>query len=135
MGDLEKSSLNHRQALRYAIVMSSLVGESLACGNLGIVAGKMGDARTAKACMERHLKLAVALKDGKSQLEAYQVALGLAVQRGGRVSRKHQLLRAGAEPGHGHARRQDRADGQGDDRNGAGERAVRGVCRVDRRPA
>jgi tetratricopeptide (TPR) repeat protein len=70
MGDLEKASLNHRQALRYAIVMASLVGESLACGNLGMVAMRMKDARTAKACLERHLKLSTALKDMRAQLEA-----------------------------------------------------------------
>jgi len=58
------------QALRYAIVMSSLVGESLACGNLGIVGEMKGDLKTAKACMERHLKLAAALKDIKAQLDA-----------------------------------------------------------------
>mmetsp|Transcript_9530 Transcript_9530/g.21887 ORF Transcript_9530/g.21887 Transcript_9530/m.21887 type:complete len:448 (-) Transcript_9530:378-1721(-) len=68
----EKSSINHRQALRYAIVMSSLVGESLACGNLGIIAQKKGDVRTAKACMERHLKLSTALKDVRAQLDACQ---------------------------------------------------------------
>jgi hypothetical protein len=50
--------------------MSSLVGESLACGNLGIVGEMKGDLKTAKACMERHLKLAAALKDIKAQLDA-----------------------------------------------------------------
>jgi len=70
--ELEKSSINHRQALRYAIVMSSLVGESLACGNLGVIGARKGDHRTAKACMERHLKLATALKDIKAQLDANQ---------------------------------------------------------------
>ncbi len=49
-------------AYSYAIVMSSLVGESLACGNLGIIGSQKGDVKTAKACMERHLKLATALK-------------------------------------------------------------------------
>mmetsp|Transcript_37243 Transcript_37243/g.117206 ORF Transcript_37243/g.117206 Transcript_37243/m.117206 type:complete len:405 (-) Transcript_37243:91-1305(-) len=70
MDELEQSSLNHRQALRYAIVMSSVVGESLACGNLGNVAERKGDMRTSKACLERHLKLSVALKDLKAQLDA-----------------------------------------------------------------
>uniref|UniRef100_A0A7S0ERI5 MalT-like TPR region domain-containing protein n=1 Tax=Hanusia phi TaxID=3032 RepID=A0A7S0ERI5_9CRYP len=70
MDELEQSSLNHRQALRYAIVMSSVVGESLACGNLGNVAERKGDMRTSKACMERHLKLSSALKDFKAQLDA-----------------------------------------------------------------
>eukprot|EP00285_Hemiselmis_virescens_P007370 CAMPEP_0173401342 /NCGR_PEP_ID=MMETSP1356-20130122/50575_1 /TAXON_ID=77927 ORGANISM="Hemiselmis virescens, Strain PCC157" /NCGR_SAMPLE_ID=MMETSP1356 /ASSEMBLY_ACC=CAM_ASM_000847 /LENGTH=207 /DNA_ID=CAMNT_0014361461 /DNA_START=57 /DNA_END=677 /DNA_ORIENTATION=+ len=70
INESEKASLNHRQALRYAIVMSSLVGESLACGNLGVIGAKRGDIKTAKACMERHLKLATALNDIKAQLDA-----------------------------------------------------------------
>eukprot|EP00294_Goniomonas_avonlea_P011315 CAMPEP_0114563630 /NCGR_PEP_ID=MMETSP0114-20121206/13225_1 /TAXON_ID=31324 /ORGANISM="Goniomonas sp, Strain m" /LENGTH=404 /DNA_ID=CAMNT_0001749515 /DNA_START=37 /DNA_END=1251 /DNA_ORIENTATION=- len=74
-GENEKASLNHRQALRYAIVMSSLPGESLACGNLGVVGSRKGDHPTAKACMERHLKLSGALRDDKAQADAY-VQLG-----------------------------------------------------------
>lgn len=34
-GEEEKASLNHRQALRYAILMADVAGEALACGNLG----------------------------------------------------------------------------------------------------
>ena len=49
-------------------MMSSVVGESLACGNLGNVAERKGDMRTSKACLERHLKLSVALKDLKAQV-------------------------------------------------------------------
>lgn len=73
LDELEKASVNHRQALRYAIVMSSLVGESLACGNLGVVGARKGDAKTAKACLERHLKLAAALKDPRAQLDASEI--------------------------------------------------------------
>jgi len=40
MGDSEKSSINHQFALRYAIQMSSVAGQSLAIGNLGKVGGK-----------------------------------------------------------------------------------------------
>lgn len=37
MGDHEKSSINHQFALRYAIQMSSVAGQSVAIGNLGKV--------------------------------------------------------------------------------------------------
>lgn len=39
MGDYEKSSINHQFALRYAIQMSSVAGQSVAIGNLGKVGG------------------------------------------------------------------------------------------------
>ena len=40
MGDHEKSAINHQFALRYAIQMSSVAGQSVAIGNLGKVGGK-----------------------------------------------------------------------------------------------
>jgi tetratricopeptide (TPR) repeat protein len=39
IGDHEKSSINHQFALRYAIQMSSVAGQSVAIGNLGKVGG------------------------------------------------------------------------------------------------
>ena len=39
VGDFEKSSINHQFALRYAIQMSSVAGQSVAIGNLGKVGG------------------------------------------------------------------------------------------------
>ena len=39
IGDYEKSSINHQFALRYAIQMSSVAGQSVAIGNLGKVGG------------------------------------------------------------------------------------------------
>lgn len=65
--------------------MSSLVGESLACGNLGMVATRKGDRKTAKACLDRHLKLATALKDTKAQLDASEI-LGAIANEGGQFA-------------------------------------------------
>lgn len=42
LGDSEKASINHQFALRYAIQMSSVAGQSLAIGNLGKL-GTAGD--------------------------------------------------------------------------------------------
>lgn len=39
LGDYEKASINHQFALRYAIQMSSVAGQSVAIGNLGRVGG------------------------------------------------------------------------------------------------
>ena len=35
--------------IRYSVVMSSLPGESVSCGNLGVISAKKEDAATAKA--------------------------------------------------------------------------------------
>ena len=40
IGDNEKSSINHQFALRYAIQMSSVAGQSVAIGNLGKIGTK-----------------------------------------------------------------------------------------------
>lgn len=39
LGDHEKAAINHQFALRYAIQMSSVAGQSVAIGNLGKVGG------------------------------------------------------------------------------------------------
>jgi len=39
LGDPEKASINQQFALRYAIQMSSVAGQSLAIGNLGKIGG------------------------------------------------------------------------------------------------
>ena len=44
---IEEATINHQHALRYAIRMSSLAGESLACGHLGLL-GSAADAATSK---------------------------------------------------------------------------------------
>ena len=46
IGDFEKSSINHQFALRYAIQMSSVAGQSVAIGNLGKVGGNKIYAQT-----------------------------------------------------------------------------------------
>lgn len=50
--------------------MSSLAGESLACGHLGMVS-KIMDLSTAKACTERQLRLARTLHDERGKEDAY----------------------------------------------------------------
>ena len=61
----------HQHALRYAIRMSSLAGESLACGHLGML-GDADDRETSKACTERQLQLARTLHDHRGQEDALQ---------------------------------------------------------------
>jgi tetratricopeptide (TPR) repeat protein len=67
----EEAVANHQHALRYAIRMCSLAGESLACGNLGMIAS-VEDIPTAKACAERQLQLARTLNDNRGKGDAYR---------------------------------------------------------------
>ena len=69
LGRLEEATTNHQHALRYAIRMSSLAGESLACGHLGMLGA--ADNETSKACTERQLQLAKALHDHRGQEDAF----------------------------------------------------------------
>ena len=70
LGMVKEAAASHEQALRFAIRMSSLAGESLACGHLGAV-NKVADAATAKACTERRLQLARTLNDPQGKGDAY----------------------------------------------------------------
>merc|ERR1711998_125458 len=72
LGAADKAVYNHQNALRHAIHMSILEGESLACANLGTTGAQQGDVSTAKACVERHLQLASSMRDQKAQLGAHQ---------------------------------------------------------------
>jgi tetratricopeptide (TPR) repeat protein len=71
LGMAEEAVANHQHALRYAIRMCSLAGESLACGNLGMIAS-LDDLPTAKACAERQLQLARTLNDSRGKGDAYR---------------------------------------------------------------
>lgn len=80
LGKMDEAAAQHEQALRYAIRMSSLAGESLACAHLGAVK-KAADSATAKACTERRLQLARTLRDGHGKGDAY-LQLGSLAQEG-----------------------------------------------------
>jgi len=73
LGDNEKSSINHQFALRYAIQMSSIAGQSVAIGNLGqIGSGTIGgDYDKTRMFVERYLNLSAELKDRKGEGGAY----------------------------------------------------------------
>lgn len=77
LGDNEKASINHQFALRYAVQMSSVAGQSIAIGNLGKLGteGKesMSFANTEKLQLfvERYLELSAELKYRKGEGQAY----------------------------------------------------------------
>ena len=83
LGDSERAAINHQFALRYAIQMSSVAGQSVAIGNLGQIgyAKMSGDSEKLKMFAERYLTLSHELKNRKGESGAYQqlgnISLGL----------------------------------------------------------
>ena len=86
IGDYEKSSINHQFALRYAIQMSSVAGQSVAIGNLGKVGGNQTYARMNQDKMqmfvERYLELSNELKYRKGESGAYMQLGEILTQKG-----------------------------------------------------
>lgn len=85
-GDYEKSSINHQFALRYAIQMSSVAGQSVAIGNLGKVGGNQVYAqmnfKKLYMFVERYLELSSELKYRKGESGAFMQLGELMTQKG-----------------------------------------------------
>ena len=73
LGDNERAAINHQFALRYAIQMSSVAGQSVAIGNLGQIGytSMNGDNEKLKMFAERYLTLSHELKNRKGESGAY----------------------------------------------------------------
>jgi tetratricopeptide (TPR) repeat protein len=82
LGLLDDAASNYRHALRSAIRAGSMQGEAVACGNLAIVSKQSGDLEAARACLDRYLQLAEALRDSVGAVEAHQRLGDLATQLG-----------------------------------------------------
>lgn len=73
MGDITEAAKYHQNALRLAIKMKSLHGQSVSVGNLGLLAMKKGDFATAKSCFEQHLNLTQTLEDASAEINAWKL--------------------------------------------------------------
>ena len=87
MGDHEKATINHHFALRYAVQMSSVAGQSVAIGNLGKVGGKnmattMLNQDKMQMFVERYLELSNELKYRKGESGAYLQLGEILTQKG-----------------------------------------------------
>ena len=97
LGDQEKSSINHQFALRYAIQMSSVAGQSVAIGNLGKVGNQMYSTMNQdklQMFVERYLELANELKYRKGESGAYMQLGELMAQKGDYDSGTKHFYRA-----------------------------------------
>eukprot|EP00428_Durinskia_dybowskii_P082622 CAMPEP_0170428512 /NCGR_PEP_ID=MMETSP0117_2-20130122/39810_1 /TAXON_ID=400756 /ORGANISM="Durinskia baltica, Strain CSIRO CS-38" /LENGTH=99 /DNA_ID=CAMNT_0010687811 /DNA_START=45 /DNA_END=341 /DNA_ORIENTATION=- len=57
--------------------MQTLYGQSIAVGNLGMLAQVKRDFSTARTCFDQHLQLVQALIDPEAEIEAWKLMAGL----------------------------------------------------------
>lgn len=73
LGNLNEAAKHHQDALRVAIKMQTLYGQSIAVGNLGMLALVKNDFATAKTCFDQHLQLVQALADYEAEISAWKL--------------------------------------------------------------
>jgi len=83
LGEKEASTVNHQYALRYALQLRSLEGQSLAMGSLSFSAGMYdNDLDKMRVLIERYVDLCGALKQAKNQTSALKKLGTIASQQG-----------------------------------------------------
>ncbi|ETW07020.1 hypothetical protein H310_03113 [Aphanomyces invadans] len=82
LGRAAEAAKHHQEALRVAIRLNSAYGQSLAVGNLGLLASRQGDLPTATACMDQHLQLIQSVQDRSAEVNAW-MQLGFLATRDG----------------------------------------------------
>jgi tetratricopeptide (TPR) repeat protein len=92
LNDLQSATELHQHALKSAIHLSNVSGQSAAIGNLGLTAFHSLDFATARACMERHYQLSASLHDAEGQTNALRL-LGEIASKQGQHEEASQLFR------------------------------------------
>lgn len=83
LGERESSTVNHQYALRYALQLHSLEGQSLAIGSLGFSAGMYdNDPEKMRILIERYVQLCDTLKQPRNQATALKKLGIIANQQG-----------------------------------------------------
>lgn len=83
LGERESSTVNHQYALRYALQLHSLEGQSLAIGSLGFSAGMYdNDPEKMRVLIERYVHLCDTLKQPRNQASALKKLGVIASQQG-----------------------------------------------------
>ena len=62
--------------------MQSIFGQSIAVGNLGMLAMAKADCTTARTCFEQHLNLVQALQDREAEVNAWKILAELSALEG-----------------------------------------------------
>ena len=79
-GEISNAAKHHQDALRSSIKMQSIYGQSIAVGNLGLLAMLKGDKTTARTCFEQHVQLIQALQDPEAEVNAWKLLACLAIE-------------------------------------------------------
>merc|ERR1712187_902099 len=83
LGEKESSTVNHQYALRYALQLNSLEGQSLAIGSLSFSAGMYeNDPEKMRVLVERYVDLCNTLKQPRNQALALKKLGMLASEQG-----------------------------------------------------
>jgi tetratricopeptide (TPR) repeat protein len=77
LGNINQAAKHHQDALRVAIKMQTLYGQSISVGNLGMLAVIRSDYSTAKTCFDQHLQLVQALADYEAEINAWKLLANL----------------------------------------------------------
>jgi tetratricopeptide (TPR) repeat protein len=94
LGNLVEAARSHQNALRLAIKLQSLHGQSVSVGNLGLLAMKKCDFSTAKTCFEQHRQLTQSLQDIPAEINAWKLIAKLFMLEGELAQAQESLLQA-----------------------------------------
>ncbi|GMI38848.1 hypothetical protein TeGR_g11898 [Tetraparma gracilis] len=94
LGDFVSAAKYHQDALRIAIRMQSFSAQSVAVGNLGLLAYKQKDMQTANACLEQHLQLTQSLRCVKGETNAWYL-MGLVADAEGEFEKATRFFEEG----------------------------------------
>ena len=96
LGDTHKAAKHHQDALRTAIQMQTLYGQSIAVGNLGMLALVREDFQTSRTCFQQHLQLVQTLSDPPAEVIAWIMISKIAKAQGSIGDALESLERARA---------------------------------------
>ncbi|CAM9465820.1 unnamed protein product, partial [Discosporangium mesarthrocarpum] len=82
LGRYVQAARHHQEALRMALQMQSISSQSIAVGNLGLLAMRQGDKAIAHACLEQHLQLVQQMGDYQGEINAWTMMAELAGREG-----------------------------------------------------
>ncbi len=81
LNEYSQAAKHYQNSLRIAIQMQTLFGQSIAVGNLGMLAISKGDYATSRTCLEQHLQLVQSLQDVEGEVNAWKLLATLCTRQ------------------------------------------------------
>eukprot|EP01031_Cornospumella_fuschlensis_P033112 gene33112-40054_t len=94
LGEVNQAARHFQDGLRVAIKMQTLYGQSIAVGNLGLLALSKRDCSTARTCFDQHLQLIQALMDPEAEILAWKLLADLSTAEENFADAAHKLEQA-----------------------------------------